>query len=77
MVIIQLISAKTGKPIKGKGVAVGNNDFLKLGQTDRKRTNENGEVEFPNIEPWANGTIYVDGSSVHKGKINGFMRIFM
>ncbi|NJL69445.1 MAG: hypothetical protein HC894_27680 [Microcoleus sp. SM1_3_4] len=74
MVIIQLISAKTGQPIKGKAVGVGNNDFLKLGQTERKRTNERGEVEF-SIEPWANGTIYVDGNSVHKGKINGFMRI--
>ena len=74
MVVIQLISAKTGQPIKGKEVGVGNNDFLKLGQTDRKRTNEQGKVEF-SIEPWANGTIYVDGNSVHKGKIDGFMRI--
>lgn len=74
MVIIQLISAKTGQPIKGKQVAVGNNDFLKLGQTDRKRTNEDGKVEF-SIELWANGTIYVDGNSAYKGKIQGFMKI--
>ncbi|MEG4812191.1 hypothetical protein QUA82_31955 [Microcoleus sp. F8-D3] len=74
MVIIQLISAKTEEPIKGKAVAVGNNDFLKLGQTDRKRTNERGEVEF-SIEPWANGTIYVDGNRVHQGRIDEFMRI--
>lgn len=74
MVVIQLISAKTGQPIKGKEVGVGNKDFLKQGQTNRKRTNEEGKVEF-SIEPWANGTVYVDGNSVHQGKIDGFMRI--
>ncbi|NJK73867.1 MAG: hypothetical protein HC849_07065 [Oscillatoriales cyanobacterium RU_3_3] len=77
MVIVQLISAKTGEPIKGKRVSVGNNDLLSLGVTDRQATNNRGEVEFPKIKPCNSGTIYIDGNSVYKGKIEGFQRIYL
>lgn len=50
MVIVQLISTKTGEPIKGKRVSVSTSGFLSGGVTDRKGTNDKGEVEFSNIK---------------------------
>jgi hypothetical protein len=77
MVIIQLISAKTGEPIKGKRVSVGTSGFLSGGVTDRKATNDRGEVEFSNIKPCDNGKIYIDGNTAYEGKIDGFQRIYV
>jgi hypothetical protein len=76
MVIIQLISAKTGEPIKGKRVSVSNIGFLSGGVTDRKTTNDRGEVEFSNIKP-CDGKIYIDGNTAYEGKIEGFQRIYV
>jgi hypothetical protein len=77
MVIVQVISAKTGEPIKGKIVSVGTTGFLSGGVTERQFTNSRGEVEFPRIGPCDSGTIFVEGKSLYKGKIEGFQRIYI
>jgi hypothetical protein len=77
MVIVQLISVKTGEPVKGKRVSVGTTGFLSGGVTDRQFTNSRGEVEFPKIGPCNDGSIFVEGDRVYKGKIEGFQRIYI
>jgi hypothetical protein len=78
MVIVQLISQKTGQPVKGKKVSVEvNHGLWGGGITNREPTNAKGEVDFPKAEPCAKGVIYIDGKSVYKGKIEGFNRIYI
>ena len=77
MVVVQVVSQKTGEPVKGKSVSVGNNAFLASGVSARKTTNANGEAEFTNSKPCQNGEIFIDGRSMYKGKIEGFNRIFI
>ena len=74
MVTVQVISRSTGKPVQGRRVSIGF-DGLTRGFSKDGRTDANGEVHFTN-DP-GKGTIYVDGSNKHQGRIEGRTVIYV
>ncbi len=68
MFTIQVIEARTGKPVEGVRVSVGFNGFFRA-FTEDKYTDYNGEVHFDNENGM--GTVYLNGSENYKGRIEG------
>lgn len=75
MVTIRLIHGNSGKPIKGKKVALGISGLLSGGVTKGEWTDSNGEVHFdvrPNY-----GKVYVDGSTRYEGHLSGRVIVYV
>jgi hypothetical protein len=68
MFTIQVIESKTGKPAYYKKVAVGFNGLFR-GFSKDQYTDRNGEAHFS--EDNGEGTIYVQGTRVYEGRIEG------
>lgn len=77
MVIVQVISGRTGNPVSGKRVAVANHALMSSFITKALSTNSKGEAEFSKMTPCSKGEVYVDGRSVYKGRIDGFNRVIL
>jgi hypothetical protein len=78
MVVVQVVSQKTGQPEKGKKVAVSVSWGIMGGGVSKDEfTNSNGEATFSDIKPSSNGKIFINGNTVHDGEIQGFNRVFI
>jgi hypothetical protein len=68
MFTVQVIESQTGKPAYYKKVAVGFNGLFR-GFSKDQYTDRNGEAHFS--EDNGEGTIYVQGTKVYEGRIEG------
>lgn len=75
MVTVKLVSRSSGKPIKGKKVALGMEHMIGTGVTSGKWTDSNGEAHF-DVNP-GQGKVYVDGSKEHSGKLSGRVVVYI
>lgn len=75
MFSVQVISSGSGKPVSGKRVSVSFDALLRGGGTGDQYTDSQGEVHFNN-DP-GDGTVYVNGKSVHKGRISGRVVVYV
>lgn len=67
MFTIQVVSRNTGKPLKSKKVAFESTGIQ--GGFSSDRTDSNGEVHFST--PRNKGRLFVNGSLVYEGKVQG------
>lgn len=74
MVSVQVIRKSSGKPAEGKKMMV-SFDGLSRGVAGNEYTNRNGEAHF-DANP-GNGKVIVDGSTVHKGRIEGRVVVYV
>jgi len=70
MVTVQVFRQASGKPAKSEQVSMSNDSLFGGFVTPRQMTDANGEAHFPTFEP-CQGTIYVNGKEVYKGRIEG------
>lgn len=73
MVTVRVISNSSGKPVKGKKVALGIDALLSGGVTQGKWTDEDGEATF-NVEP-NYGQVFVSGSTQYEGYLEGTITV--
>jgi len=80
VVTVKIVKKSDGKPVKDKKVSVSTRGVGLLdaaGQSsDKVRTDSEGEAHFQNIRP-SNGKIYIDGSIVYEGKIEGRVVVYI
>lgn len=74
MVSVKVCWRKSGKPAEGKKVSV-SFDGLSRGITSNEYTNNNGEAHF-NADP-GSGKVFVDGSTVYNGRIEGQIVVYI
>ena len=74
MVTVKVVSESTGKPLKGRRVAVGFSSMFR-GITSTEYTNSDGEAHF-NADP-GEGQVYVDGRTAYKGRISGRVIVYV
>lgn len=74
MITIQVFRKSTGKPVKGVKVSV-QFEGLTRGFSSAEYTNERGEVHISNSP--GNGTIYVNGNSAYRGRIEGRQVVYV
>jgi hypothetical protein len=72
MVTVMVIHQASGKPYEGERVSIGIDDglFGAGGVTGDELSDKRGEAHFPDVDP-CNGRIFVSGSTVYKGRIEG------
>jgi hypothetical protein len=75
MITIRLISRSSGKPIKGKKVALGISGLLSGGVTHGERTDANGEAHFE-VKP-CHGKVYVSGMKEYEGYLAGRVLVYI
>jgi len=75
MVTVRVIHRSSGKPIKGKKVALGISGLLSGGVTHREWTDSNGEAHFE-VKP-SQGKVYVDGSKIYEGHLSGRVVVYV
>lgn len=74
MVTVQVFSRSSGRPAKSRRVSIGFDGLLR-GSSKACYTDDNGEVHFPHDPGY--GTVYVDGSSKHQGRIEGRVVVYV
>lgn len=74
MVSVKVLRKSTGRPVKSARVAISFDGWTR-GMSKTQYTDADGEAHFSN-DP-GNGTIYVNGSTVYKGKIQGMKHIYI
>ena len=74
MVTVKVIHKSSGKPVKGKKVALGING-LSGGVTHGEWTNSDGEAHF-DVNP-NHGKVYVDGAKKHEGHLSGRVVVYV
>ncbi|MDQ3816212.1 MAG: hypothetical protein M3362_00810 [Acidobacteriota bacterium] len=74
MVTVKVIHKSSGKPVKGKKVALGISG-LSGGVTHGEWTNSDGEAHF-DVKP-NHGKVYVDGSKKHEGHLSGRVVVYV
>ncbi|HKC64657.1 MAG TPA: hypothetical protein VKB86_13535 [Pyrinomonadaceae bacterium] len=74
MVTVKVIHKSSGKPVKGKKVALGISG-LSGGVTHGEWTNSDGEAHF-DVKP-NHGKVYVDGSKKHEGHLSGRVVVYI
>jgi hypothetical protein len=75
VVSVKVCFKDSGKPAKGKNVAIGVDSFFSGGVTNGEWTDADGEVHF-DIDP-CQGKIFVDGQTVYKGSISGQKLVYV
>jgi hypothetical protein len=75
MVTVKVIYKSSGKPAKGRKVALYVSRFLASGVTDSEWTDSHGEAHF-DVES-TDGEVYVDGTTRHKGKLAGRVVVYI
>lgn len=71
MITVKVIHRSSGKPVKGKKVAL----KVPTGVTDGEWTNSEGEAHF-DVKP-NHGKVFVDGSSKHEGHLSGRVVVYI
>jgi hypothetical protein len=74
MFTVQVIERSTGKPAYYKRVSVGFNGLFR-GFSKDQYTDRNGEAHFS--EDNGEGTIYVQGTKVYEGRIEGRKIVYL
>lgn len=74
MVTIRVFYSSTGNPSENSKVSIAF-DGLFGGVTSNEYTDENGDAHF-DVNP-DNGTVYVDGKTVHKGYLSGRVIVYI
>ena len=74
MFTVQLIEASSGKPVRNKKVSVIFDGGFR-GAAHDQYTNDDGEAHFS--EDNGEGTIYVGGTKVYEGRIQGRKVIYI
>ena len=69
MVTVRVIHRNSGKPIKGKKVALGISGLLSGGVTRGEWTDNNGDAHF-DVKP-GHGKVYVSGTKEYEGHLSG------
>ncbi len=75
MVTVQVIYRNSGKPIKGKKVALGIDGLFSGGVTHGKWTDYNGEAHF-DVKP-NQGKVYVEGAKRYEGYLSGRVVVYV
>jgi hypothetical protein len=75
MVTVKVLSESTGKPVSGKRISLWFDGLLRGGSSSDQRTDSQGEAHFNN-DP-GNGTVYVDGTNVHQGYLQGRVVVYI
>jgi hypothetical protein len=75
MVTVRIISRSSGKPIKGKKVALGMSGLLSGGVTHGEWTDSSGDVHF-NVKP-GHGKVFVSGSKEYEGHMSGRVVVYI
>ena len=75
MITVKVIHRSSGKPIKGKKVALGVSGLLSGGVTHGEWTDSNGEAHF-NVKP-NHGKVYVNGSTEYEGYLSGRVVVYI
>lgn len=74
MVTVKVIHKSSGKPVKGKKVALGISG-LSGGVTHGEWTSSDGEAHF-DVKP-NHGKVFVDGSKKYEGHLSGRMVVYI
>ncbi|OQY27988.1 MAG: hypothetical protein B6244_08570 [Candidatus Cloacimonetes bacterium 4572_55] len=74
MVTIKVIYQSSGKPAQSKKVAIGFDSFSR-GVAGNEFTDRNGEAHF-DAKP-GGGKVYVSGSEVYRGRIEGRVVVYI
>jgi len=75
VITVKVIHQSSGKPIKGKKVAVGISGLLSGGVTHGEWTDSNGEAHF-DVRP-NHGKVYVDGAKRYEGYLSGRVVVYV
>jgi hypothetical protein len=75
MITIRLISRSSGRPLKGKKVALGIGSVLSGGVTHGKWTDANGEAHFE-VKP-SYGKVFVSGMKEYEGHLSGRVLVYI
>lgn len=75
MVTVRVIHQSSGKPVKGKKVALGISGVFSGGVTRGEWTDSHGEAHF-DVKP-NNGKVYVDGSKKYEGHLSGRVVVYI
>ena len=75
MITIRVIHRASGKPVKGKKVALGTNGLLTGGVTRGEWTDTNGDAHF-DLKP-SQGKVYVNGRKEYEGHLSGRIVVYV
>jgi len=75
MVTVRVISRSSGKPLKGKKVALGISGLLAGGVTRGEWTDANGDAHFE-VKP-GHGKVYVGGIKEYEGYLSGRLVVYV
>ncbi len=75
MVTVRVIDRSSGKPVKGKKVALGISGLLSGGVTRGEWTDSNGDAHF-DVKP-AHGKVYVSGTKQYEGHLSGRIVVYI
>ncbi len=75
MVTVKVVNQNSGKPAQDKKVSLSVNRVFSGGVTSPQYTNSNGEAHF-DIES-TEGEVYVDGTTKHKGRLEGRIVVYI
>ena len=75
MVTVKVIHKSSGKPVKGRKVALGINALLSGGVTSGEWTDSNGEANF-DVKP-NHGKVFIDGHTKHEGYLSGKIIVYI
>lgn len=77
MVIVEIMSRKTGNPLSGKRIAISNDSIFSGFVSKGQLTNSKGQVQFDKVKPCPKGKIFLDGNTAYEGKIEAVNRIYV
>lgn len=75
MITVKVIHRSSGKPMKGKKVALGISSLFSGGVTHGEWTDSQGEARF-DVKP-NHGKVYVDGSKKYEGHLSGRVVVYI
>jgi len=75
MVTVRVIRKSSGKPVKGKKVALGINSLFSGGVTRGEWTDSTGDAHF-DIKP-GQGKVYVSGAKEFEGHLSGRIVVYI
>jgi len=75
MVTVRVIHQSSGKPVKGKKVALGISGLFSGGVTKAEWTDANGDAHFA-VKP-NHGKVFVNGSNKYEGYLSGRVVVYI
>jgi len=75
MVTVRVMSRNSGRPVKGKKVALATGGLLSGGVTHGQWTDSNGDAHF-DVKP-NHGKVYVSGTKEYEGNLFGRVIVYI